>query len=85
MKTTVDVFISYCFNPCCAGSIVTAVFADATIADATPADLLRVRVRVAYGTGAQHAMAASFAEIRLGLPRGTPCSGSSSRSSTAAD
>ena len=40
MKTTVDVFISYCFNPCCAGSIVTAVFSDVYISDETPADLL---------------------------------------------
>jgi hypothetical protein len=56
MKTTVDVFISCCFNPYCAGSIVTPVFSGITISDATPADLRHVCARIAYGRGAQHAM-----------------------------
>jgi hypothetical protein len=38
MKTTVDVFNSYCFNPCWAGSIVTAIFSDAAIPEEAPAD-----------------------------------------------
>jgi hypothetical protein len=72
MKTTVDVFISYCFSPCCAGSIVTAVFSEITISDATPDDARRASQRVAYGTGAQRAMDGQppqAARLRLRLGR----------------
>jgi len=56
MKTTVEIFISYCFNPCSAGSIVTAVLCEVTIPDPTPDDPGHVAERAAYGTAAQHAM-----------------------------
>jgi hypothetical protein len=62
MKTTVDVFISYCFNPCFAGSIVTAVFSEIAISDATPP-----QDAVARRGAAQQRIAAQASRAR---PRG---------------